>query len=311
MFDPPGMFDPDVDRLLAAIALKQAPPLESLDVPTARGMFRESCAAFSLPSVALAQVEDRVAPGGAALRVYRPVAGEAGRPWLLYLHGGGWVLGDLDTHDPICRTLAQDSGRCVIALDYPLAPERPFPAALDSVLSAIRWITANPGLFGIDPVRMAIGGDSAGGALAASACIALREAGLPLPAFQLLFYPATDLTASSDSYGQITSTVPLTGSRMRWFLAHYLHDPDDALDWRASPLLATSLAGLPPAFVVTAGHDPLRDEGIAYAHRLERERVRVTHLHMGDQIHGFLTLGRALRRAVPVLEQAARELRLF
>ena len=98
---------------------------------------------------------------------------------------------------------------------------------------------------------------------------------------------------------------------MRWFLAHYLNDPDDALDWRASPLLATSLAGLPPAFVVTAGHDPLRDEGIAYAHRLERERVRVTHLHMGDQIHGFLTLGRALRRAVPVLEQAARELRLF
>jgi acetyl esterase/lipase len=305
------MFDPDVDRLLAAIALKQPPPLEQLDIATARQLFRESCAAFNLPAVALPSVEDRLMPDGSAVRVYRPVAGAAELPWLFYLHGGGWVLGDLDTHDAICRTLARESRRCVIALDYPLAPEHPFPAALDSVMSAIASIRANPGLFRIDPAHMAIGGDSAGGALAASACLTLRESGLPQPALQLLFYPATDLTASSDSYARVTSLVPLTASRMRWFLGQYLHEPGQALDWRASPLRAASLSGLPPAFVVTAGHDPLRDEGIAYAHRLEADGVRVTHLHFGDQIHGFLTLGRALRRAGPVLEHAARELTRF
>jgi acetyl esterase len=305
------MFDPDVDRLLAAIALKQAPPLEQLDTETARQMYRESCAAFSLPPVALPAVEDHTAPDGSAVRIYRPVVDEVALPWLFYLHGGGWVLGGLDTHDSICRTLARDSGRCVVALDYPLAPEHPFPAALDSALSAIAWIRADPALFGIDPQRMAIGGDSAGAALAASCCLVLRETGLPLPRLQLLFYPATDLTASSESYARITSLVPLTASRMRWFLDRYLRDPEQALNWRASPLRAASLAGLPPAFLVTAGHDPLRDEGIAYGQRLEQEGVRTVHLHLGDQIHGFLTLGRALRRAGPVLEQAAHELARF
>ena len=302
------MFDPDVERLLSAIALRRAPPLEQLGIEAAREEFRKTCASLGLPRVELPSVEDHTAPDGLGVRVYRPIEDDADQPWLLYLHGGGWVLGDLDTHDPLCRTLAKASGCCVVALDYPLAPEHPFPDALNNAIDAIAWIHARADLFRLDPMRMSIGGDSAGATLAISCCLTLRNTGVTAPLLQLLFYPATDLTASSESYARITDTVPLTASRMHWFLQQYLSDPAQALDWRASPLLAPSLAGLPPAFVVTAGHDPLRDEGIAYARRLEGEGVRVTHLHLGDQIHGFLTLGRVLRRATPVLEQAGREL---
>ena len=302
------MFDPDVERLLAAISLNPPPPLEQLDVPSARRNYRDSCLGFGLPAAEMASVEDRNAGDGSRVRIYRPIESEAALPCLLYLHGGGWVVGDLDTHDSLCRLLARDSGFCVIALEYPRAPEHRFPAALDCAFAAIGWIRGNASALRIEPGRLAIGGDSAGAALAASCCLMLRDAGLEMPRLQILFYPATDLRARSDSYARITSRVPLTAARMHWFLGHYLRDPADALDWRASPLLAPSLAGLPPAFMVTAGQDPLRDEGVAYAQRLEQDGVGVTLLHLADQIHGFLTLGRVLRRAGPVLEQAAREL---
>ena len=307
------MFDPDVERLLAAIAFKQAPPLEQLTVADARLAYRQSCAAFALPALTLPSVEDRTGPDGRPLRIYRPVTGDAALPWLFYLHGGGWVLGGLDTHDAICRGLAQGSGCCVVTPDYPLAPEHPFPAALDSVLATLAWLRTQTSELRLRPDRMAIGGDSAGANLAASCCLILQDAqlgdaSLGAPRLQLLFYPATDLRATTDSYARVNSRVPLTGERMRWFIRHALRDPADALDWRASPLLAPSLAGLPPCLLITAGHDPLRDEGIAYAQRLEREGGRVTLLHLADQIHGFLTLGRALPRAARVLQQAAVEL---
>ncbi|WP_428392130.1 alpha/beta hydrolase [Lichenicoccus sp.] len=302
------MFDPDVERLLAAIAFRQAPPLEQLSVAEARLAYQQSCAAFALPAPTLPSVEDLPGPDGCALRIYRPVVGDASLPWLFYLHGGGWVMGGLDTHDAVCRNLAHGSGCCVIAPDYPLAPEHPFPAALDSVLATLAWLRTQADTLRLRPDRMAIGGDSAGANLAASCCLILRDTGLEAPRLQLLFYPATDLRATSDSYARVNSRVPLTGDRMRWFIRHTLRDPADALDWRASPLLAPSLAGLPPCLLVTAGHDPLRDEGIAYAQRLEHEGGRVTLLHLADQIHGFLTLGRALPRAARVLQQAAQEL---
>ena len=295
-------------RLLAALAQKQAPPLEQLEIGEARRQYRLSCSGFGLPVVSLPSIEDRVTPDGHGIRIYRPVDGDADLPWILYLHGGGWVLGDLDTHDPVCRLLARDSGCCVIALDYPLAPEHPFPAGLDSAFAAIAWIRGNAASFHVDPERMAIGGDSAGACLAASCCLMLRDAGMPAPRLQLLFYPATDLAADTQSYRRVTSEVPLTAARMHWFLDRYIGSTGQRLDWRASPLRAPSLSHLPPAFIVTAGRDPLRDEGIAFAQRLEQEGTRVTHLHLADQIHGFLTLGRTLRRAAVVLQQAAREL---
>ena len=211
------------------------------------------------------------------------------------------MIGGLDTHDGVCRALALQSGCMVVALDYPLAPEHPFPAALDSVIETIGWLRASAPALGFDPQRLAIGGDSAGANLAAVACLMLRDAGAARPVLQLLFYPATDLRAVSASYGRVTEGVLLTAARSRWFLQHYLSDFAQANDRRASPLLAPSLADLPPAWVLTVGHDPLRDEGIAYARRLEECGVPVTHLHLSDQIHGLLTLGRALPQAAVVI----------
>ncbi len=284
--------------------------MERLTPDEARGAYRQSCAALGLsPAGGGLATQDLATGQGLRLRLYRPTAepqAQAGLPGcLLFLHGGGWVIGDLDTHDGICRALALRSGCMVAALDYPLAPEHPFPAAVDSVMNSIGWLMETASALGFDPRRFAIGGDSAGANLAAVACLLLRDAGAAMPVMQLLFYPATDLRAVSVSYERITDGVLLTASRSRWFLQHYLQEPGRAEDWRASPLLAPSLADLPPAWILTVGHDPLRDEGIAYARRLEDSGVPVAHLHLSDQIHGLLTLGRALPQASVVLEQAA------
>ena len=271
----------------------------------ARTAYRQSCAALALAPDRPVATEDHRTADGVPVRVYRPATDAVLAPCLLYLHGGGWVIGDLETHDGICRTLALEAGCAVVALDYPLAPEHPFPAAIDSVLATVAWLHRDGASIGIDATRLAIGGDSAGANLATVACLLLRDRGEALPLMQLLFYPATDLRAQSGSYARITDGVPLTAARSRWFVRHYLQDLQHAQDWRASPLLAPSLAGLPPAWLLTVGHDPLRDEGIAYAHRLEEAGVVVAHLHVSDQIHGLLTLGRALPQAAPVLRQAA------
>nr|WP_321986806.1 alpha/beta hydrolase [uncultured Lichenicoccus sp.] len=295
------------------LAVRPATPLERQTVGEARDAYRQSCASLGLRPAAELVVEAHASGSGLPLRLYRPLAEADGAlpACLLYLHGGGWVIGDLDTHDGICRTLALRSGCLVVSLDYPLAPEHPFPAAIEGVVETIGWLRDAAPALGFDPLRFAIGGDSAGANLATVACLLLREAGEPMPVLQLLFYPATDLRAGSGSYARVTEGVLLTAARSRWFLQHYLSEPGQTQDWRASPLLAPSLAGLPPAWILTVGHDPLRDEGTAYAKRLEEAGVVIAHLHLSDQIHGLLTLGRALPQAAVVLEQASQALRRF
>jgi acetyl esterase len=230
-------------------------------------------------------------------------------PALLYLHGGGWVIGDLDSHDGICRRLANLAACRVIAVDYRLAPEHRFPAAVDDAVAALAWVAGNAAALGVDPARIAVGGDSAGGNLAAVLAIMGRDGAAPAPVFQLLLYPAVDLTMASDSYARVTEGLPLTAASMRYFIDHYVPDAGQRLNWRASPLRAERLAGTPPALVLTVGHDPLADEGRAYADRLDTEGVRVTALHMADQIHGMLTMGRVIAAGDAVLQYAATALR--
>ncbi|MCK8784234.1 alpha/beta hydrolase [Roseomonas sp. NAR14] len=305
---------PDAEILLQVIRESGRPSYASLEPAEARRMYRDGRHVLQLPppEVAVWRDLDCDGPRGKVpLRLYRGLgtAAEAALPCLLYLHGGGWVFGDLDTHDGLCRALANEAGCCVIAVDYRMAPEHRFPAAVEDAMAALRFVAAEASSLGIDPSRLAVGGDSAGGNLAAILALLGRDGAVPNPGFQLLLYPATDLTMTTESYERITAGLPLTAEVMRWFIDHYAPEVADRWDWRASPLRAPSLAGVAPAFVMTAGHDPLNDEGRAYADRLEREGVRVAHLHCADQIHGFLTMGRFLRGAATVTRIAALALR--
>jgi acetyl esterase len=197
----------------------------------------------------------------------------------------------------------------VIAVDYRLAPEHRFPAAVDDAAAALAWVAGNAAALGVDPARIAVGGDSAGGNLAAVLAIMGRDGAAPAVMFQLLLYPAVDLSMTSGSYARVTEGVPLTAATMRYFANHYAPDANQRLDWRASPLRAERLAGTAAALVLTVAHDPLADEGRAYADRLEAEGVRVTALHLADQIHGMLTMGRVIAAGDQVLQYAAATLR--
>ena len=198
------------------------------------------------------------------MRLYRPLGSKAGAvlPALVYYHGGGWTIGDLDTHDTLCRELANQSGCAVVAVDYRMGPEHRFPAAVDDVLAATRWVRKEAAALGVDPSRLAVGGDSAGGNLATVVAIAARDAGdLPI-AFQLLIYPGTDMRRGHASHTTNGKGYLLESDTITYFHDHYIDDAAQDLDWRASPLLHKDLSKLPPALVITAGFDPLRDEGL-------------------------------------------------
>ena len=227
---------------------------------------------------------------------------------LVFFHGGGWVIGDLDTHDVVCRTLANEGQLIVIAVDYRLAPEHKFPAAVDDAIAATEWIADNAGSLGIDPARLMVGGDSAGGNLAAVVSLHAREAG-PKIAGQVLIYPATDFRMSHPSHSEPETSCLLTHSVIRWFRDHYLNNLSDGEDWRASPSRVESLEGLPPAYVLTAGADPLRDEGDEFAERLRKAGVPVEHKTYPGQFHGFITMGKLLPKAGVALADIAAWLR--
>lgn len=218
-------------------------------------------------------------------------------PALVFFHGGGWVIGDLESHDVVCRQLADAGALIVIAIDYRLAPEHKFPAAVEDAITATKWIAAHARELGIDAARLSIGGDSAGGNLAAVTALAARDGAGPAIAGQLLIYPATDFAMTHGSHSEPETSVLLTHSVIRWFRDHYLNGSADIHDWRASPARATMLAGLPPAYVLTAGADPLRDEGDEYAARLKQAGVSVTTRHVPGQFHGFFTMGKLLQQA--------------
>lgn len=222
--------------------------------------------------------------GGVPARLYVPRSGS--EALLVYIHGGGWVVGDLDSHDAVCRVLAEKAGVRVLSLDYRLAPEHPFPAAYDDCMAAYRWVVANAAELGADPARLAVGGDSAGGNLSAAVALQAAEEGLPL-AFQLLIYPATDPKAGTPSHGLFREGFFLTGDFMDVATAAYAPTPEKLADPRYAVIDAHVPAGLAPAYVCTAGFDPLRDEGEAYAEKLMAAGVEVEYECFTGQIHGF------------------------
>jgi acetyl esterase len=293
--------DPQAAAVIDLIVKSGRPPYHQLTPKEARQMFRETRPASTPPAPQLGAVREILAEGTQAipLRIYRPagVADSRRLPVLVYFHGGGWVIGDLETHDVLCRQLTAEAGVSVIAVDYRLAPEHKFPAAVDDAWSATRWIAAHAAELGVDADRLAVGGDSAGGNLAAVIALLARDAGGPRIALQILLYPVTDLVSESQSYADLADGYMLTRDSMRWFRAQYLAKEEDAADWRVSPLRASSLAGLPPALVVTAGYDPLRDEGEAYARRLREAGVSVDAVSFGGMIHGFVPMGRLIDTA--------------
>ncbi len=243
-------------------------------------------------TIEVARVEDRTIPGpGGAIpiRVYRP-DGAAPKPTIVYLHGGGWVIGGLNTHDGTCRAFANAVDAVVISVDYRLAPEHPFPAAIDDAFAALVWAQAHADELGADPSRIAVAGDSAGGNLAAVIAHLARDAGGPAVCFQLLIYPVTDHEFDSVSMNDNAEGYFLTRAAMQWFYSHYLADPDQGKDPRVSPVRAPDLSGLPPAYVVTAEFDPLRDQGVAYAAAMSDAGTPVSGRTYDGMFHGFLSM---------------------
>jgi acetyl esterase len=245
------------------------------------------------------------------VRGYRPKG--AGKdevlPALVYFHGGGWVIGDLDTHDVVCRTLCSAARCAVFSVEYRKAPEAPFPAAVDDCFAALSFVFSNSNSLRINARQIAVGGDSAGGNLATVAALLARDAGGPALSYQLLIYPGTDQRMGHPSIERNGDGYLLTKKSMLYFRGHYLPREADWQDWRASPLLAKSLANLPPAYVMTAGYDPLVDEGKAYADRLAKEGVPTVYRNYADMVHGFITMGRLLDTANAALADCAAELR--
>jgi acetyl esterase/lipase len=302
--------DPQAKAVIDLVIKSGRPPYHQLSPKDARQMFRDTRPASTPPAPVIGEVKDLRADG-VSIRVYRPAGVPASTPLpaLIFFHGGGWVIGDLETHDVLCRQLTAGAGISVVNVDYRLAPEHKFPAAVDDAWATTRWVAAHASELGIDRGRLAVGGDSAGGNLAAVVAILARDHGGPALALQVLTYPVTDVAAESTSYAEFADGFMLTRDSMRWFVAHYLSGKQDALDWRVSPLRASSLAGVAPALVVTAGFDPLRDEGDAYARRLREAGVRVDTICYGGMIHGFVPMGRLIETGNRAVAHAAASLR--
>lgn len=295
---------PQMRRSMDAYAASGAPRYADAGPDEARAMYLRSTARTAWEEPHPVDSRD-AALDGVRARVYRRRgdADESGHP-IVYLHGGGFVMGDLSTHDSVCRELASASRLPVVAVEYPLGPEQRFPAAAEFALELPARIVDHASRLGVDARRLVLAGDSAGACLAAVAGLGARERARI--AAQCLFYPPTDLHCDTASFREIASGYPVTGRDGEWFTRSYLRTPEDADDWRASPLLAPSLASSPPTLLVTVGHDPLRDEGIEFGRRLEREGVPLIHHHLPGHVHGFLTIGPSIPEARTELAFAAR-----
>lgn len=308
------MLHPQARALLRLMEEKGVPPTHTLTPEQARQAYRDR-RSFTQPAAPeIASVRDLQAAGPAGpipLRLYRPLGSSAAQalPVLVYYHGGGWVIGDLDTHDVLCRELCNGAGCAVAAVDYRLAPEHRFPAAVDDAVAALQWVHDQAAELQLDPARIAVGGDSAGGNLAAVVAIAARDAGHVGLRLQLLIYPATDQRRGAPSHETNGQGYMLTRDSIAYYHDHYLVDSRHDLDWRASPLLCEDLRGLPAALVLTAGYDPLRDEGLQYAQRLSDAGVRSTLVCFERQIHGFILMGRVLDEANDAVQMCAAQLR--
>jgi acetyl esterase len=299
----PAPLDPDAAAVYRAFQEAGRPPFETVSPAEARELYLQGRFATNPEPPELESVEPLAIPaphGSIPVRIYTPktprqTGGIA--PCLVFFHGGGWVIGDLDSHDVVCRKLADEGALVVISVDYRLAPEHKFPAAVDDAVAATQWIADHSRQLGVDASRLMVGGDSAGGNLAAVVAIAARDGNGPAIAGQVLIYPATEAARIHPSHREPETSVLLTHSVTRYFYESYLNSAADVHDWRASPARASTLVGLPPAYVLTAGADPLRDEGDEYARRLEAAGVAVTRRHFAGQFHGFFTMGKLLQQA--------------
>ena len=306
-----GTLDAQTRLLLRMMGLARIPLMHELDPSEARKLFSTTAPSLG-PAPRLTRVENRRIPGPSneiPVRIYAPHGARGQLPVTVYYHGGGWVVGDLDTHDLPLRKLAHDAETLVVSVDYRRAPEHKFPAAVLDATAAYRWVRAHASTIGGDPARVAVAGDSAGGNLAAVVSQITHKADEPAPDFQLLIYPVTDLSAESRSYELFAEGYFLERATMRWFANLYLEDEQAARDPRASPLLANDVSGLPPAYIATAGFDPLRDEGEAYAARLQRAKVPVELRRYPSLIHGFVAMAGAIDEAGVAFDDLATALR--
>jgi acetyl esterase len=300
--------DRHVKGLLDMIAAAGRPKIWQLTPPEARQAFHALAQATDAKDVPIGRIENGELPGPAGplpFRIYTPVA-PAAEPLaaLVYFHGGGFVIGNLDTHDGFCRMLANASGCRVISVDYRLAPEHKFPAAVEDAYAATKWVAEHAATLGIDPNRIAVGGDSAGGNLAAVVCQLAKKADGPKLALQILFCAPTDRTAETESHLAFAEGYFLEKAAIRWFRDQYYPPNMDLNDPRAFPLRAADLAGLPPAHIHTAAFDPLRDEGKAYADRLERSGVKVRYTCHEAMIHHFYGMAGAIPYAHTAMKTA-------
>jgi acetyl esterase len=306
--------DPGAQQVIALIQAAGRPPYETVGHMEARRLYLEARRVLQPDPAPIGEMRDLTAPGPAgpiAIRLYRARAAKAGeaQPALIYFHGGGWVIGNLDSHDGVCRGLANGADCTVLSVDYRLAPEDKFPAAIDDAVAATEWIAENAASLGIDREKLAVGGDSAGGNLSAVVALNARDKGAPKLRFQLLIYPACDMAMTHPSIAERAEQLPLTRATLKWFIDLYLRSAADADDWRASPLKANSLANLPPAYVLTAGCDPLCDEGEAYAAALKVAGVPVQVKRFDGQIHGFMTMGKFIPDAAKAMVEMSAALK--
>lgn len=293
---------PQAEALLRALNSRAELPVEAVSPQEARQSYGSRAHMVQPPPPevgAIWNIHVDTPHGQLGLRVFRPATTAATDllPVFLYLHGGGWMLGNLDTHDTLCRETCNRSRACVVSVDYRLAPEHPYPAALEDARSALAWILESGSAYGIDASRIAIGGDSAGANLAAVLCIELRDSAVVRPALQLLIYPALDIRRNSGSYERCGDGYVLTRSVMKYFYEQYAGPNASEKDWRISPASCESLAGLPSTFMLVAGYDPLHDEGVTYAQRLSEAGCKTTLINFERQLHGFITMGKVLDEA--------------
>lgn len=307
------MLDPELKAFIDQLEDQPGPRMWELRPAEARMLFVMLMQLVGPRDMRVAKVETLHMPGPAgeiALRCYTPLGGAAQLlPALVFYHGGGFVIGDLETHDGLCRLLANESGACVIAVDYRLAPEHKFPAAVEDAWAALAWIGAHAERLQIDPAKLAVGGDSAGGGLAAIMAQLARDRGGPRLAFQLLFFPVTDMAADTLSRRTHQERVFLDRRTIGWFYDNYVPPGTDTRDPLLSPLYAKNLRGLAPVWLLTAGYDPLHDEGIDYAQRLKRDGVPVTVVDYPDLVHDFIYLTAILPQAGEALRAAANALK--
>ncbi len=300
--------DSDAQAVLDVLEAMGVPPFHELSVEDARARMRATFVARD-EQLALESVDDLSVPtpaGLLCLRLYRPST--AVSPIALFLHGGGWTVNDVDTHDRLCRRITKLSGWMLASLDYRRAPEHKYPVALQDAYFAYRWILDNAERIGADAERRAIIGESSGGTIAASLTLLLREGNAPMPTHLSMAYPMTDVVDRWPSYQQRGAGYALDRSLMLWYMDHYLPAGWDSQDPYLFPLAASDLRGFPPTFIMTAEFDPLRDEGIAYAQKLASAGVEVRHVHVDDQMHGFLMMDRAVRKASGLIGHLANAL---